>query len=159
MTERRLENLPLFEGLSSQEIAELRESGETLKLKKGEKVVQQGQPAAGAQNLYVLLKGHLRASLIFDPISKAAAPVARFGPGEHIGEVAFLDRQPRTVDVTADDDAVVFSLNFSAFQKFAEKHPRAAYLILLRIARSLAERLRHTLDRLAHTLKAGLDAD
>lgn len=154
----RLSGLPLFAGLSPEELAELARAGETITVRRGEKVVQQGQPSAGAQNLFVILSGHLRVAVVFDPDSRAQAPIARFGPGEHIGEVAFLDRQPRTADVTAESDAVVFVLSRAAFEAFAEKHPRGGYLILLRIARSLAERLRHTVERLSHTLRLSLDA-
>ena len=79
--------------------------------------------------------------------------MARFGPGEEIGEVSFLDRQARSVSVSAEDAAAVYVLPRSSFEKFAEKHPRASFLILMRIARSLAERLRRTNDELVESLR------
>ena len=137
MTHRAtLEALPLFHGVDAEGIDEIEKIGQITHLPAGARLIAQGDPSGKTQSLFLILEGHLRVSLTLDPESGVEKVIARFGPGEQIGEIAFLDRQARVATVTAEENAVVFVLPRSAFETFANHHPRAAYLILLRIARS-----------------------
>lgn len=154
----KLEALPIFQGVGNEALDEIEKIGQITRLPKGARLVAQGDAPGKTQSLFLILEGHLRVSLTLDPESGIEKVIARFGPGEQIGEIAFLDRQARVATVTAEEDAVVFVLPRSAFEAFANHHSRAAYLILLRIARSLAERLRRTNEEFADALRAGLDS-
>ncbi len=150
----RLATLPLFEGVSKEGLDDLAMIGQVTRLPTGARLLSQGEAAGKTQCLFVILSGHLRASLEIDPAAGKEQVLARFGPGEEIGEVSFLDRQARVATVTSEDTSAVYVLSRTSFEKFAEKHPRASFLILMRIARSLAERLRRTNDELVESLRA-----
>ncbi len=69
--------------------------------------------------------------------------LATFGPGDHFGEMAFIDRQTRSADAVARSAVVLFTLSRAEFDEAVKQHPQLATLVLGELARSLALRLRH----------------
>jgi CRP-like cAMP-binding protein len=63
--------------------------------------------------------------------------VARLGAGEHFGEVALIDKRPRTATVTAATDTKCFTLPVWSFRPFVEARPEVAWKLL----EALADRL------------------
>ena len=63
--------------------------------------------------------------------------VARIGPGQYFGEVALIDKRPRTATVTAVTDMQVFTLPVWSFRPFVEARPEVAWKLL----EALADRL------------------
>jgi CRP/FNR family transcriptional regulator, cyclic AMP receptor protein len=66
------------------------------------------------------------------------AEVARLGPGDSFGEIALIDRRPRTATVTAVSDVVSFSLPVFVFRPFVESRPDVAWKLLEQMADRLA---------------------
>lgn len=75
--------------------------------------------------------------------------VARLGPGEYFGEVALIDKRPRTATITALTDMDVFTLPVWSFRPFVEARPEVAWKML----EVLADRLETAQARLAATLE------
>jgi CRP-like cAMP-binding protein len=64
--------------------------------------------------------------------------VARLGPGDSFGEIALIDRRPRTATVTAVTDLVAHSLPVFVFRPFVESRPDVAWKLLEQMADRLA---------------------
>src|SRR5437667_93805 len=63
--------------------------------------------------------------------------VAWLGSGESFGEVALIDRRPRTATVTAKTDLVTYALPVFVFRPFVEARPVVAWKLL----EAMADRL------------------
>lgn len=95
------------------------------------------------KTLLIVLEGQLIAT------SKAEV-VARLGPGEVVGELAFVDDDPRSATVAAGDQPVtVLEFTRGALALLARDAPRAAAAILGCILGDVARRLRAVGGRLA----------
>ena len=68
--------------------------------------------------------------------------LATFSPGTVFGEVALLDRQPRSATVTADEDLVCYVLSAEAFDALTVHDPSIAIDLLSNLGRELSRRLR-----------------
>ena len=63
--------------------------------------------------------------------------VAWLGSGDSFGEVALIDRRPRTATVTAKTDLVTYALPVFVFRPFVEARPVVAWKLL----EAMADRL------------------
>ena len=63
--------------------------------------------------------------------------VASIGPGGSFGEIALIDRRPRTATVTALSDVKAYGLPVFVFRPFVEARPQVAWKLL----ESMADRL------------------
>jgi CRP-like cAMP-binding protein len=81
--------------------------------------------------LFVLLDGSAR-------VVRAGRTVARLGPGDFFGEIAVLDRRPRTASVIATSSVRVLTLHRDDLREILADEPEAAWGLL----EALASRLR-----------------
>jgi len=61
------------------------------------------------------------------------------GPGEYFGEMALLDHQGRSADITAKTDLVVAAVTEWGFKAFLAENPEIAYRLLQTLSRRLRE--------------------
>lgn len=64
--------------------------------------------------------------------------VGRLGPGQAFGEIALIDRRPRTATVRAVTDLHAYSLPVFVFRPFVEARPQVAWRLLETLADRLA---------------------
>ena len=102
-----------------------------VKFKAGESIVQKGKRTHG---IYLLLKGTATVQ-----ISNGAFPA--IGPGEVCGEISFLDEQPATANVVAQD-AAAYYLDRPTLQSLIELFPHLGSRFYRSLAYSLSRRLR-----------------
>jgi SulP family sulfate permease len=69
--------------------------------------------------------------------------LASYARGTIFGEMALLDRQPRSATVTAEGEVVCYVLSEEAFEALIAEHPLIAVRLLTNVARELSVRLRH----------------
>jgi serine/threonine protein kinase len=94
-------------------------------------VCERGQPG---NCLYVVQAGSVEVRLGVGP---SGISLNRLGPGDCVGEMALLTGEPRSADVVAIEDSILWALNRRAFE-----HILSNNISLLRaFNRSLAERL------------------
>ena len=92
MDEARLQQLPLFSGLSKRERKRIAPLVEEVDVEAGRELVREGDLA---YELFVIEEGTAA-------ISKGGTPVAELGPGDFFGEIALLDDdRRRTATVVA----------------------------------------------------------
>lgn len=66
-----------------------------------------------------------------------------FAAGAVFGELALLDRGPRSATVTAEEDVEGFGLSEASFAELIRRHPDIAIELLQVLGRELSVRIRH----------------
>jgi CRP/FNR family transcriptional regulator, cyclic AMP receptor protein len=84
----------------------------------------------------VLLAGHVKVTTIGDHGQETLLSIR--GPGDVLGELAFLDDQPRLSTVTTIEPTEILSIAAGEFGRYLDERPRVAVVIL----RMLAARFR-----------------
>jgi CRP/FNR family cyclic AMP-dependent transcriptional regulator len=89
-------------------------------------------------SLFIVVSGHLEARGHFDGRELV---LATFGPGDIIGEVAFLNRVPRTATVTAVEPSTVIELpgeeTRAQFAQFPDMQVLLESILYQRVDRTL----------------------
>lgn len=122
-----LKAVPVLAALNDKELALVDRLAERLDVAAGSDLMRQGQLG---HEFYVLLTG--KAEVLRDGMSLAV-----LGPGDHVGELALLDPQPRTATVTVTEDATVLELTQREFWQLLEDVPVVARKVLQGLARRL----------------------
>jgi CRP-like cAMP-binding protein len=65
-------------------------------------------------------------------------PVSTMGPGSAFGEIALIDRRPRTATVSAASEVKAYGLPVFVFRPFVEARPQVAWKLLEAMADRLA---------------------
>jgi SulP family sulfate permease len=107
--------------------------------KAGEPIFRRGDEG---DELFLIRRGSVRIMLPLE--NKQSHHLATFGRGDFIGEMAFLDRAPRSADAIAFTDTDLYVLSRERFDAFASEHKKVAINLLGGLARMLAIRLRYT---------------
>lgn len=100
-------------------------------LKKNEIVLKEGE---NSNHLYWIMEGHFK---VTTKVNNIDVEVNRLGPGDLIGELAFIDQKPRSATVTALTDAQVIRLEYEEFQEMLEGSPKWLKKILLTLSSKL----------------------
>jgi signal transduction histidine kinase len=132
MTKEFLRRLDLFSGLSEADLDSLAAQIEPVAVDAGKDLIQEGAPGDAA---YVVVDGE------FQVIKKSDVQdivIAVREAGEVFGEMALLDRAPRTATVRAVKPSHVLRIGGDAFQEMLAHSPSAA----LDILRTVSQRLR-----------------
>lgn len=124
-------DIDIFSGLSAAEKAALGGSVQTLALRRGEVLVRQGD---AADALYVVVSGRFAVTR-----EGRRAAISEIGPGQPIGEIAFLTGGTRTATVTAMRDGIVLRLTRAEFDELAAAHPAIWESLTTSLAHRLAE--------------------
>jgi SulP family sulfate permease len=134
-----LKDIALFSGRKPETLAELAARVERRSLRDGEVVFRRGDTGT---ELFLIRKGAVRIML---PLEVGQSHhLATFNRGDFFGEMAFLDRNPRSADAIASGDTELYVLTRERFDELASGHKRLAMNLLEELARALAVRLRYT---------------
>lgn len=129
----------LFRGMDEAEHAFLTEKMQQRQFDPGQRIVSAGDP--GDELMLVL---HGTASVVVQDDEGREVRLAGVRRGASVGEVAFLDKSPRSASVVAHDDVTVAFLSRDAFDAMWISHPELVRKLLANIAIELAARLRYT---------------
>lgn len=132
VAEHGLEGVEIFHDLEPAERTRLAAELDTISLQRGEVLVRQGDMADA---LFVVVTGRFAVTL-----DGRSQMVAEVGPGQPIGEIAFLAGGTRTATVTALRDSVVLRLGRSEFEALSAKSPGIWRTLTVTLARRVADR-------------------
>jgi CRP/FNR family transcriptional regulator, cyclic AMP receptor protein len=124
-----LANVPLFTGLSKRDLQRVARVSEEVSVEPGRILVDQGRTG---HEFFLILDG--RAS-----VKKNNRKTAELGRGHYFGELALLDRGPRTATVTADGDMTLLVLGHREFSSVVDGVPGLARKLLASMASRLRE--------------------
>jgi len=144
-----LREMDLFAGRKEETLLALEACMEKRSYKAGETIFVRKDEG---QELILIRRGAVRVQI---PLGeKLMYHVATFGRGDFVGELAFLDRHPRSAEAIALVDTDLFLLSRDRFDGLAEEHKRIAIQLLEAVASTLASRLRRT-DKQLRALQEG----
>jgi CRP/FNR family cyclic AMP-dependent transcriptional regulator len=132
MANKRVEMLasvPLFHGLSRNELREVLNSATEVEFAPGTVIVKQGQEA---RDFYLISSG--RARLVVRAIREAPLEA-----GDYFGEISVIDGGPRSATVTAETHVSALRLNRESFLRILDRHGSIGRKILAEMCRRLRE--------------------
>jgi MFS superfamily sulfate permease-like transporter len=132
--------LPAFEGLTAEECAVVEALLLRRRYQAGEGVIKEGNQD---RSLFLIAKGTASVRIDLGGPNRSKR-LATFSPGTVFGEVALLDKQPRSATVTADEELVCYELSEEGFDTLTKTHPRIAIHLLMNIGAELSRRLRRS---------------
>src|SRR6185295_8378686 len=100
--------------------------------RRGDVLVRQGEVADA---LYIVVTGRFSVT-----VEGRCQMIAELGPGQPVGEIAFLAGGARTATVTALRDSLVLRLGRAEFEELSAKNPSILRTLTVTLARRLAER-------------------
>ena len=124
-----LKGIGLFEGMPDNSLKKLGKQMREVHHPKGAKPVVRGKDGVG---FMVILEGQAE-------VSTVDGRHRLLGPGDHFGEMALLDQQGRSADITARTDLVSAAIPEWEFREFLGSHPEVAYRLLQTLSRRLRE--------------------
>jgi len=130
LDEKELGDIGLFRQVSLESIKGLIDACTVREVQAGEMLIRAGQPN---HTVYLVLSGRLRIHLN-DPDK---APLAVLGPGESIGEISVIDRQPASAFVVADTACRLLAMEEDILWSLVQSSHGAACNLLFILARRL----------------------
>jgi len=131
--------------LDSQARAELQALGRRRKFPKGAVLFAEGQTS---DRVMVVLSGRVKVSYLTEEGKEVVLGLA--GPGELLGEMSFLDRDPHSASNTALDTVETLVIPSADFQEYLGQHPAAAMALLRLLSRRLRESDQMRVEFAAH---------
>lgn len=136
-----LTNVELFEGLDDEELNTLAEVCEERVYPVDEIITQQGEVG---EELFVVYEGFVE--VVRSGVSPERAPrtIVHLGEGQIFGEMALVDRGPRSATVkAASDQTELLVIKRGDFDRICEKNHHIGYVVMRNIAADLSFKLRH----------------
>jgi CRP-like cAMP-binding protein len=123
-----LSNVPLFSACSKRDLGRIAALADEIDVPEGRVLTRQGEPG---WECFVIVEGRAKATM-------RGTGTASLGPGDVVGEMALLDRGPRSATVTASTDMHLLVLTSRGFSSLINQVP----LVARRIMAALAGRVR-----------------
>lgn len=138
-----LASAPLFAGLSQNELDELIQVARTRVLSSKEELFHKGDEGS---HVYLVIAGTLKALTTSEEGDDVVFTI--LGPGELIGEIAFLGSPERTATVSALTDCELLTIDRRDFLALLKRQPEAA----IKLLSVLAGRLKRVSELVEDTL-------
>jgi CRP/FNR family cyclic AMP-dependent transcriptional regulator len=153
--EPTLSLIPLFAGLTPEELEPLQALTRRVAVKEGQVLFTQGDPG---ETLYLIETGRLKVYTLDTEGQEVVLDI--MGPDDVIGELALLDGQPRSATVEALSECDLLAIDREPFLAHLMQHPETALRLMEYLTRNLRQRvfhaetlaLSHSAARLAHVL-------
>ena len=135
--ELSLDRVPLLRDFTADQVERLRSWLEPVAWPAGHVVFRHGDPGS---SLYLVTRGRASVHLRHDD---GGIRLVTFAAGAVFGELALLDRGPRSATITADEDLTGFGLSEASFTELCHERPDIAIKLLSALGRELSVRLRY----------------
>jgi CRP-like cAMP-binding protein len=130
--------------LTANDWALISDKAARVQFKAGEQFVHRGRRTHG---IYLLVKGTASVQIAGHAVPR------EIGPGDVCGEISFLDEQPATADVVADEAVSAYYLDRPTLQSLFELFPHLGSRFYRSLASILSRRLREVIDRPTAVMK------
>ncbi len=143
-----LTNLPVFSSFDEDELTLLARHMSYVQLNQGEFLFVEGDKG---NFMGFVLRGLLE---VFKSTEAGQSVViARLTKGSPIGEMALIDKSPRSASVLAKQPTTLITLTDKGFDLLMEKSPALGVKVIQKIARLLSLNMRRTSSRLADLMQ------
>lgn len=145
-----LRSIPMFAGLSDEDVAALSTAVAPREYKAGAMIFALGD---AGDAMYIVDRGDVNIHLPGQNSQRISLKdVSR---GEYFGELALFDEKPRSASAVATSDTRLLELKHDTLTRYLERRPAAAMAIL----RTMSERLRETNELLSARAAKNVDAE
>jgi len=127
----------LLDGLSREDVAVVQAFFERRTYEPGEVIIRAGDPA---RELFLLSRGLV--SVLLSLENGGQKRLATFSPGMAFGEMAVIDRAPRSATVTADTPVACDLLSIARLTALGATHPKIKIRLLENLSLDLCRKLR-----------------
>ncbi|HJL40484.1 MAG TPA: cyclic nucleotide-binding domain-containing protein [Myxococcales bacterium LLY-WYZ-16_1] len=134
-----LREIPLFRHLTYKELVKVLNQTRLRRVDAGETIIEEQSPG---DEFFVVLSGEVE-------VFKAGNSLTVLGPRVHFGEMALVDKSPRSASVVARTDARLLTLSRKAFFALVRSEPVLSSKLLWSFVQVLSHRLRATNDALS----------
>ena len=124
-----LKSIWLFSSCTGAELRKIRSSLDSLSVPAGRVLVEEGRIG---QEFFIIVDGTAA-------VTRNGKKVATLGAGNHFGELALLDRRPRSASVVTETDMDVLIMSQRQFNGLLESVPTIARKLLSALATRLRE--------------------
>ena len=127
-----LATVSLFKSLDGAELAKFGELIREKSYPKGSVILFEDDPG---DSLFVVRDGRVKVVLVADDGREVILGI--LGVGEHFGELALIDEQPRSAHVIAMEESTLLVLRRDDFRRRVEANPAVAWSLLTELSRRL----------------------
>jgi CRP-like cAMP-binding protein len=124
-----LKSIWMFSGCSSSELRKIRGSLDQVTVPPGKVLVEEGRIGT---EFFLIVSGTAA-------VTREGKKVATLGPGSYFGELALLDRKPRSASVVSETDMDLLVLSQRQFNSLLESVPTISRKMLAAMANRLRE--------------------
>lgn len=144
-----LAKMPIFARLVDSELMRVMQSVEVRPFRHGETVITEGEKG---DELFIVLKGAVN-------VLRGDDELARFGVGEHFGEMALIRAVPRSATVVSDGASELMVIKRGDFFEILRNEHQTAVKILWQFLGVLADRLDQTNQELRDARRKEIDTE
>ncbi len=148
-TRNFLVHLPLFDSFNVDELSVLAKHMSYVHLRRGEFLFVEGDKG---NFMGFVVRG------VLEVLKKAETGenivIARLTKGSSIGEMALIDKSPRSATVVAKQPTTMVTLTDKGFEILTDKSPALGGKVMQKVARLLSLNMRRTSSRLADLLQS-----
>ncbi len=142
-------NLPIFSSFNVDELSVFAKHMSFIHLQRGEYLFVEGDQGTF---MGFVVNGVLEVQKRSDTGENIV--LARLTKGSSIGEMALIDKSPRSATVVAKQAATMVTLTDKGFELLAEKYPPLGIKVIQKIARLLSLNMRRTSSKLADMIQS-----
>lgn len=142
-------NLPLFDNFDVDELSVLSHHMSYIHLQRGEFLFVEGDRGTFLGFVVTGLLEVMKKSEIGENIV-----IARLTKGSSIGEMALIDKSPRSATVKAKQATTLVTLTEKGFQILTKQSPQLGIKVVQKIARLLSLNMRRTSSKLADLMQS-----
>lgn len=135
-----LHRIEIFDGLSQEDLQRIEHICQRVTFQANDIVASQGQIGT---DFYIIEEGFLDIQ-ITTPHDGQVKSIVRLGPGQIVGEMALIDKGPRSATILAiTSPTVLFRISNDKFEELCDENQHIGYLVMKNIASDLSFKLRH----------------
>jgi len=143
----------LFAGLGRDELDLVLSISRTRRFGSGDVVFSEGEVG---EELFLVKEG--KVAITKQVKGNIEQVLAHLGPGDYFGEMAVMDKIPRTATATAEEACVLVVIGESDLLKMMDDYPKTAAKIMFNLLRTFSRRLQATNEQVRDAVKWGLEA-
>lgn len=126
-------HVPLFENLSPVDLKQVAGIAEEEFFNDGEEIVHEGDEG---DVMYIIVSGEVRVCSVRDG---SEIEIARRGPGDCVGEMAIISREPRMASLFAVGDVHTLCIDQKSFEGLLRERPDVSMAVILEMNKRLKE--------------------
>ena len=142
-----IRKMPIFKFLTYKELVRILNITTVREASPSERIITEGEDG---EELFIVLSGRVR-------VHKGETAIVTLSAGDHFGEMALIDKAPRSASVSAEIKTSLLQISRAEFFNIIRKEPRMATKLLWSFLQVISDRLRTTSAELSGAKEASIE--